>query len=74
MQLSDGRGYNAVLLRGTKVSRDGDIIVALEGKPVDLVATLLARLDNYRVDERVRLRIWRGWREMELDVMLQTGI
>lgn len=70
-------GAEAAGLRGTRVDRDGDlipgdVIVALDGDPVDSVATLLARLDDHRIGDSVTLRIWRAGREMDAEVLLQS--
>jgi len=59
-----GSAADVAGLRGTRVDRDGDIIpgdiiVALNGQAVDSVTTLWERLDDHRVGDRVRLRIWR---------------
>ena len=48
-----------------KVSRDGsivpgDIIVAVEGKPVDSVGKLLASFDDYKVGSTIRISVLRG--------------
>jgi len=64
-------------LRGTRVDRrgdvvPGDVIVALDGTPVSSVAALLARLDDYRIGDRVILRIWRAGRELDLPIVLQA--
>jgi S1-C subfamily serine protease len=73
-----GSAADVAGLRGTRVDRDGDIIpgdiiVALNGQAVDSVTTLWERLDEHRVGDRVRLRIWRTGRELDVDVVLQRG-
>lgn len=65
-------------LRGVTVSGDGrvtagDIIVAVNGQAIDGVPRLLARLDEYRVGDTVRLTVLRDGRRMEIDVRLQAG-
>jgi S1-C subfamily serine protease len=65
-------------LRGTTTDRNGDVIagdviVALDGRAVDSVAMLLARLDDYQIGDRVTVRIWRAGRELDVDVVLQGG-
>ncbi|GAB4348520.1 MAG: trypsin-like peptidase domain-containing protein [Gammaproteobacteria bacterium] len=65
-------------LRETRLDRNGqvipgDLILGIDGKPVETVGQLLSRLDEYRVGDRVSLRIWRAGRETTLDVMLQGG-
>jgi S1-C subfamily serine protease len=51
----------------------GDIIVAVDGKPVDSVPRLLARLDDYQVGDTVRLTVSRDGRTREVPVRLQPG-
>jgi S1-C subfamily serine protease len=51
----------------------GDIIVALEGKPVDTVNKLLARLDEFKVGDVVRVSVLRDGATREVRVTLQPG-
>nr|WP_242839769.1 trypsin-like peptidase domain-containing protein [Syntrophorhabdus aromaticivorans] len=64
-------------LKGAIITRDGivpgDIITALNGKPVDTVAKLLARLDDYAVGDIVKLSVLRKGRTEEIAVTLQPG-
>jgi S1-C subfamily serine protease len=64
-------------LRGTQVDRrgsivPGDVIVAVNGRTVESVATLHAILDDYRIGDEVTLRVSRAGREMETSVVLQA--
>lgn len=52
----------------------GDIILAVNGKPVDSLADLLARLDDYRVGDTVQLTVRRGEDTREVSVALQPGV
>ena len=52
----------------------GDVIVAVEGKPVTSVGALLARLDDFRVGDTVRLSVRRGEQSREVTVTLQPGV
>jgi S1-C subfamily serine protease len=52
----------------------GDMIVAVDGRPVDSVAMLLSRLDDYRVGDTVRLSILRGRNTREVTLRLQRGV
>ncbi|MFN3751789.1 MAG: S1C family serine protease [Thiobacillus sp.] len=66
-------------LRGATVARDGgivpgDIIVALQGKPVRSVAELLARLDDHAVGDTVQVTVLRAGREINVPAVLQPGI
>ena len=77
LKVASGSTAEDAGLRGTRIDRDGnvipgDIILALDGNRVDSVATLLARLDDYVVGDRVTLRIWRAGRETDVDVGLQA--
>ena len=76
LRVESGSAADAAGLRGTRVDRDGniipgDVILAVDGKPLDSVATLLARLDEYRIGDRVTVRIWRAGRELDISVLLQ---
>jgi S1-C subfamily serine protease len=51
----------------------GDVILAVNGRAVDSVPRLLARLDDFQVGEIVRLKLLRGGREVELSVRLEGG-
>ena len=66
-------------LRGATLSRDGalvpgDIITAIDGKPVDSLGKLLARLDDYKVGDTVRVKVLREGKESEVAVALQPGM
>ncbi|HUX91704.1 MAG TPA: trypsin-like peptidase domain-containing protein [Gallionellaceae bacterium] len=52
----------------------GDIIVAIEGKPVTTVGKLLARLDDFKVGDSARLTILREGKKSDIDVVLQPGM
>ncbi len=65
-------------LRGVHVDTDGavvpgDIITTIDGKCVDSVRSLLARLDDHRVGDTVRLSVQREGRTREVTVELQPG-
>jgi S1-C subfamily serine protease len=65
-------------LQGARTQRDGrivagDIIVAMNGKPVDSVPQLLGRLDDHQVGETVRLTVSRDGKTREVQVRLQAG-
>jgi len=78
LKVETGSAADAAGLRGTRIDRNGDvipgdIILALDGKPIDSVAALFARLDDHRIGDQVTLHIWRGGRELDVDVVLQGG-
>jgi S1-C subfamily serine protease len=65
-------------MRGASVGEDGevapgDIIVEIDGDPVDSVNRLLARLDEFRVGDTVRVTVLRQGARTELAVTLQPG-
>jgi S1-C subfamily serine protease len=72
-----GSAAAAAGLRGSKIERDeftpGDIIVAVDGKPVASVGDLLGRLDDHRVGEAVALTLLRDGRKIQARVTLQPG-
>jgi S1-C subfamily serine protease len=51
----------------------GDVIVAVDGKPVSGVGELLGRFDDYKVGDTVRLTVRRDGRSLEVPVTLQPG-
>jgi S1-C subfamily serine protease len=57
--------------RGTVIP--GDVITAVDGKKVDSVARLLASLDDFKPGSTVKLTVWRDGKEVQLNVVLQTG-
>jgi len=64
-------------LRSIRVERDGsyipgDVIIAVQGKEVDSIPRLLARLDDFRVGETVSLSIMREGKQMRLSIRLQA--
>jgi len=78
LKVEPGSAAEAAGLRGTRVDSrgdviPGDIIQAMNGKPVDSVSSFLSALDEYRIGGRVMLRIWRAGRELGVPVLLQAG-
>ncbi|MBI2319804.1 MAG: trypsin-like peptidase domain-containing protein [Betaproteobacteria bacterium] len=78
LKVSPGSAAEAAGLKGARVGADGsfvpgDIIIAVDDKPVDGVAKLLARLDDFQVGDTVRLAVLREGRKTELRVVLQAG-
>ncbi len=64
-------------LRETTVGRDGaialgDVIVAVEGKPIESVAQLLARLDDFKPGDTVGVTVLRQGRATTLPITLGT--
>jgi S1-C subfamily serine protease len=52
----------------------GDVIVAVDDRPVAGAGELLGRLDDYKVGDTVRLTVRRDGREREVPVTLQPGV
>ncbi len=79
LRVAPGSAAEAAGLKGATLSRGGaiapgDIIVAVEGKPVDSVGKLLGRLDDFKVGERVRITVVRNGAKTDLHVTLQPGV
>jgi len=64
-------------LHGVRIERGyivpGDVIVSVGGKPVTSVARFEARLDDFRIGERVRLGIVRNGKRIEVETTLAAG-
>lgn len=65
-------------MEGVRVSRTGDIIagdiiIAINGKPVENVAALSAVLDDASVGDVVHLTVLRDGRKRQLDIALRAG-
>jgi len=78
LKVTPGSSAQAAGLRGTQIDRygnviPGDVILALEDKPVHSVAELLTQLDEYTIGEQVSLRIWRQGKEHTVHTVLQAG-
>ncbi len=79
LRVAKGSTAEVAGLKGAKVSRDGsivpgDIIVAIEGKPVDSVEKLLASFDDYKVGSTIRISVLRGRTKLDISVALQPGV
>jgi len=79
LRVAPGSGAEAAGLRGIEIIQrtgsivPGDVILELDGERVDSVAKLIALLDDRRVGDRVRLRVWREGRTFEVAVTLQEA-
>jgi len=77
LKVEPGSSAEAAGLRSTRVDSRGeiiagDVILAVDGKRLESVSDLLSTLDDYKVGDQVRLRIWREGRELQLPVTLQA--
>ena len=78
LRVTPGSGAAAAGLRGARTAADGsiepgDIILAVDGVPVESVPRLLGSLDEHRVGDTVRLTVLRDGKKIELTATLQAG-
>lgn len=78
LKIKPGSAADRAGLHGATIYRDGritagDIIVAIEDKPVNSVAKLMARLDDFKVGDTVKISVMRDGKKMELNVTLQPA-
>jgi len=76
LKVEPGSAAEAAGLLGARVDTEGnvlagDIILAIDGKSVDTVSAMISRLGDYRIGDRVTLRIWRGGNEADVELVLQ---
>jgi S1-C subfamily serine protease len=77
LRTTAGSTAEAAGLRGVRPQRDGtilpgDVIVAVEARPVDSVARLTGRLDDHDVGDTVRLTVLRDGKRVDIPVRLQA--
>jgi len=70
--MADSAGLKGVTIAKNGAIIPGDIITAIEGKPVDSVSKLTAKLDDFRVGEKTRLTVLRQGKSREVQVVLQA--
>ncbi len=77
LHVKAGSPAAAAGLRAATVTRrtivPGDIIVAIDGKPVESVGKFAARLDEYQAGDRIRLTLLRQGKSAEVSLTLQPG-
>lgn len=79
LRVSPGSGADEAGLRGIEIISStgavipGDVIVAIDDAPVTSVPQLLSLLDDKRVGDSVRLRVWREGKTIEVTVELQAA-
>jgi S1-C subfamily serine protease len=78
LHVPPGSPAAAAGLEGVATTQDGtiipgDIITAIEGKPVNSVSELAARLDDFRVGDRISLTVMREGKRRKVQVVLQAG-
>ncbi len=75
LEVTPGSPAEQAGLRGTRIGPNGelvpgDILIALDDRPLDSIDTLQARLGDYRLGDRVRLKLWRNGEVHEVEVVL----
>ncbi len=78
LRVAPGSAAETAGLRGATLAPDGtltagDVIIGLDGKSIESVGKLLARLDDHRVGETVTLEVLRDGQKVSLPVTLQPG-
>jgi S1-C subfamily serine protease len=78
LRVPSGTSASVAGLKGIVQTRKGevipgDIITAIEGKPVESVSKLVALLDDYKVGDKIRLGVLRQGKTREVQVILQSG-
>jgi S1-C subfamily serine protease len=78
LRVQEGSAAAAAGLQGATVTpggglAPGDVITAIEGKPVDSVGKLLARLDDFKVGDTVKVTVLRDGKKTDVPVTLQPG-
>ena len=76
LKVSPGSPAASAGLQGAQITRDGrvqpgDVITAVDGKPVESVGRYLARLDDYEIGDTVTLTVRRGERQLSVQATLQ---
>ena len=78
LRVAAGSAAASAGIKGASIAADGsvvpgDIIVAVEGKPVDTVGKLLARLDDFKVGDTVQVTVVRNGVKRDVPVVLEPG-
>lgn len=71
--VAEAAGLRETRLAGRGEVIPGDVILSIDGEATETVSSLLSRLDDYRIGDRVMLRIWRSGAELDLELELQGG-
>ena len=76
LKVSPGSAADTAGLKAAQLTRDGrvipgDIITAINGKPVDNVGRYLSRIDDFKVGETVTITVKRGEEQKDIQITLQ---
>jgi S1-C subfamily serine protease len=71
-QVEANSGASRAGLRGTTANTPGDVIIAIDGRPVRSFDDLASYIDTKRVGDRIEVRIIREGREMTVQVTLEA--
>jgi len=79
LSVAPGSAAEKAGLKGASISIEGsitpkDIIIAINGKKVESVSKLLARIDDFNVGDIVTLTVFRNEQIREVDITLQPGV
>ncbi|SDY80678.1 S1C family serine protease [Nitrosomonas sp. Nm58] len=79
LRISPGSAADRAGLKAAILTRDGriipnDVIVAVQGKSINSVSKLFARIDDFKVGDTVRLSVMRDGQTQEIEVVLQPGV
>ena len=77
LKVNRGSAADKAGLKPASVSSDGavtpgDIITAVEGVPVETVAKLMSRIDDFSIGSKVKLTVQRGGSKTEVTVVLEA--
>jgi S1-C subfamily serine protease len=78
LRVAEGSPADKAGLRGTKVRRDGglvlgDVILSVDGKPAAGVSELIDLLEAYAIGDRVELRVLRDGSEISASAVLSSS-
>jgi S1-C subfamily serine protease len=66
------RGYTRLVMMGfRRLPVDGDVLLQIQGKPVNAVQDLLTEIDRYKPGERIIVTILRNNKKMDVPVTLE---
>ncbi|TCV88444.1 PDZ domain-containing protein [Methylomonas methanica] len=77
LRVQPGSAADKAGLQGVAISADGivpgDFIIAINGKEVDSLSKLFARLDDQKVGDVVKVQVINNGQAREVEVTLQPG-